>query len=322
MGRHLKDNMRTSSLLALAVFSISVSSTAFAQSGGAGYALRFYGNGVNDIDRVKIQIDDPTNANPGPPADMGANDFTVEFWMKAQAGDNPAPAISCGGNNNWIYGNIIFDRDRYNQDRAFGLSITGGKFVFGVSGNGTGEYTICGVSNVLNGQWHHIAVQRRRSDGWMWLYVDGVLEAQVNGPDGDISYPDNGTPGNFCGGPCTWSDPYIIIGAEKHDAGSSYPSFSGWVDEVRISNLLRYSSNFQRPSTPFGPDSSAVALYHFNEGSGDVVNDTSGASGGPSPGVRRFGGSPAGPVWVVSDAPLSGSSLTLPAAPTNLTVSP
>ena len=39
-----------------------------------GYALQFYGNGVSDIDRVKVRIDPPT------PADV-SGDFTIEFWM-------------------------------------------------------------------------------------------------------------------------------------------------------------------------------------------------------------------------------------------------
>jgi len=284
------------------------SSTVFGQVSGAGYALRFYGNGVNDIDRVKIQIDDPANGNPGPPADVGATDFTIEFWMRAQESENPAPAIRCGANVNWIYGNIVFDRDRYNQDRKFGLSIAGGRFVFGVSGDGTGDLTICGKTNVLDMEWHHVAVQRRRSDGWMWLYVDGILDAQGDGPDGDIDYPDNGIPGNFCNGPCTNSDLFLVIGAEKHDAGPLFLSFSGWIDEIRLSNVLRYSDNSERPSAPFTSDVNTVALYHFDEGSGDIINDTSAALGGPSNGVRRFGGNPPGPVWVVSDAPLNGIS--------------
>ena len=77
-------------------------------------SLRFHGNGVNDIDRVKIRADDPANSLPGPPADVGATDFTLEFWMKANAYDNTAGAVSCGFNIDWIYGNIVFDRDRYN----------------------------------------------------------------------------------------------------------------------------------------------------------------------------------------------------------------
>jgi len=292
-----------------------------AQTGGAGSALRFFGNGVNDIDRVKIQIDDPANSNPGPPADIGATDFTLEFWMKGRAADNNAGSVACGaGSISWILGNIVIDRDRFSQDRKFGLSVAGGVFVFGVSGNGTGDHTICGTAGVLDEQWHHVAVQRRRSDGWMWLYVDGTLQSQADGPDGDISYPDNGVPGNFCGGPCTNSDPFLVIGAEKHDANpGSFPSFNGWVDELRLSTVLRYPGNFARPTAPFAPDAATAALYHFNEGSGDVVGDSSGAAGGPSTGARRFGGSPAGPVWVLSDAPL-GNAPTAPRPPTNLRV--
>ncbi len=281
---------------------------ALGQSGDAGYALRFFGNGADDIDRVKIPIGDVTTGLPGPPADIGATDFTIEFWMKAQASENGAPAVQCGRNINWIYGNTVFDRDRYDQDRKFGVSIAGNNIVFGISGAGTGDQTICGRTNIVDSQWHHIAAQRRRSDGWMWLYVDGKLDVDADGPDGDISYPDDGVPGNFCGGPCTNSDPYLVIGAEKHDAGPHFPSFSGWIDEVRLSNALRYSTTFTRPTAPFRVDPDTVALYHFDEGIGDLATDTSGASGGPSHGARRFGGTPAGPIWVLSDAPLSGTT--------------
>src|SRR5262245_12464898 len=114
----------------------------------AAASLRFYGNGSGDIDRVKIPIDDPANSNPGPPADVGATDFTIEFWMKAAAADNPTPAVSCGANQNWQNGNVIVDRDRQGQDRKFGVSVAAGKVVFGVSGDGTGDRTVCGSLNV------------------------------------------------------------------------------------------------------------------------------------------------------------------------------
>lgn len=222
----------------------------------SGYSLRFYGNGVNDIDRVKIQIDDPANNNPGPPADVGATDFTLEFWMKASAAENNAAPIVCGNNLDWIYGNTLFDRDRFSQDRKFGLAIAGGVFVLGVTGEGPVDYTICGTTNVLDQTWYHVAVQRRRSDGWLWLYIDGQLEVEADGPDGDISYPDDGQPRNeptYCGGICV-NDPYLVIGAEKHDVDpSEYPSYSGWIDEVRLSTVLRYSANFTPSTQPFAP---------------------------------------------------------------------
>ena len=58
-------------------------------------SIRFFGNGANDIDRVKIRIDDPANNNPGPPADIGAGNFTIEFWIKGAAADN-TNTVRCG----------------------------------------------------------------------------------------------------------------------------------------------------------------------------------------------------------------------------------
>ncbi len=287
----------------------------------AGYSLRFFGNGsaAPGKDRVKIRIDDPSNSLSGPPADVGATDFTIEFWIKGFAAENTSAPQTCGANVNWIYGNIVFDRDRYNQDRKFGISIAGGKPIFGVSGDGTGDRTICATATVLDGSWHHVAVARRRSDGWMWLFVDGGLQAQADGPDGDVSYPDDGVPGNFCGGPCTDSDPFIVLGAEKHDAGLAYPSFSGWMDEVRISTTLRYTAPFAPPTAPFTADAATAALYHFDEGSGNVAHDSSGAPGGPSDGTLELGGSPAGPKWS-TDTPFgtAGKCNSRPTAPASV----
>jgi hypothetical protein len=269
-------------------------------SAPANYAMRFYANDFNDAGRVKIRIDDPANTLPGPPADIGATDFTIEFWMRGSLADNQKPVVSCGQNIVWIDGNILLDRDRYSQDRKFGLSIAGGRVVFGLSGNGTGDLTICGTTNVLDGQWHHVAVTRVRSNGALALFVDGAREAFADtGPGGDVSYPDDGIPGNQCGGPCTRSDPYIVIGAEKHDVGPGYPGFNGDVDELRLSNSVRYAATFTPPSRRFSPDAATAALYHFDEGAGSALVDALGTSSGQV----LVGGSPAGPIWLLSTAP-------------------
>ncbi len=282
-------------------------------------SLRFFGGGVfaPDADRVKIRIDDPAlPADPGPPVDVGASDFTIEFWMRAAAADNDAAAIACGDNYDWIYGNIALDRDRYGQPRAYGFSIAGARMVFGVIGPSGSARTLCSSSDVLDGAWHHIALERRRSDGFLWLYVDGALEDSADGPDGDVSYPDDGVPGNFCGGPCTNSDPFIVLGAEKHDAGAQYPSYAGLLDELRFSSVRRYGGvSFTSPSLPFVPDASSVGLYHFDEGpvgpcSGGVL-DASLASGGPSHGECRLGGSPPGPRYE-SSTPFGNAVPALP----------
>jgi hypothetical protein len=267
-----------------------------------GYSLRYYGMHGDDENRVKIAIDDPSNSDPGPPADIGAEDFTIEWWMKALPSENSAGTFECGTNQNWRYGNILVDRDRRNQDRKYGISLAEGRLVFGVSGDQTGDLVLCANTDVTDTEWHHVAVQRRRYDGWMWIFVDGILEAEADGPDGDISYPDNSVPGDFCGPsgdqPCIDSDPFLVIGAEKHNIDHTiYPSFSGWIDEMRFSNSLRYTTDFSPPANPFSPDSNTVALYHFDEGVGNKIYDSSGYFGGPSDGVRIYGGEINGPEW-------------------------
>ncbi len=275
------------------------------------YSLRFYGNGYGDLDRVKIALDAPAR-----PVDVGATDFTLEWWMKANAADNRSPACAPGADT-WTGGNILFDRNIQGPGDYgdFGVSLAGGVIAFGVH-NGTSALTLCGTRNVADGRWHHVAVTRRASDGLLSIYVDGVLDAQVDGPDGDISYRD--------GRATTYpNDPFLVIGAEKFDLNRTlYPAFSGWIDEVRLSRTLRYTANFTVPTAFFLTDANTVALFHFNEGTGDMVKDVSGHPGGPSNATRRFGGSPtAGPVWS-TDSPFAATPTPTVTPTVTLTVTP
>lgn len=284
-------------------------------------SLRFHGFGDQSVDRVMIAVDDPLDPGdePGPPVDVGASDFTIEFWIRGLLSENPSTAVPCGTGDGWIYGNMVFDRDRAEPGgRDWGVSLSEGRVAFGVTNRAFQSNTLCGFTNVLDGDWHHVAVQRRESDGILWIWVDGSLDGTDWGPVGDVSYPGDEAPGgtNCGGGPCLASDPYLVIGAEKHDAGSGFPSFSGWIDEVRVSNVARYLQPFLRPTTPFTPDASTAALYHFDEGAGDTLADASGAPGGPSPGVRHFGGTPvAGPEWSAQTPFGSGVDASVPALP-------
>jgi hypothetical protein len=261
-------------------------------------SLRFFGTGTGDIDRVKIPIDAPHR-----PIDL-SDDMTLEFWMKANLADNGGlvDCSSTSGGDRWITGNTIFDRDVYGAGDFgdYGISLSAGRIVFGVDA-GAGSITLCGTSNAANGLWRHIAVTRRRSTGEMQIFVDGVREAIGSGGTGNMSYRD-GRSTSF-----PLSDPYLVIGAEKHDAGPAYPSYNGFIDEVRISNIIRYTSNFTRPSSPFSADANTVGLYRFNEGTGTVIGDSSGFAGGPSNGIRSVGGPSSGPQWS-TDTPFTPTS--------------
>jgi hypothetical protein len=283
-------------LLRLIAAAIVIGATVLPPSGhAAGSSLRFFGNGANEIDRVTIRLDAPHR-----PVDVGAGDFTVEWWMKASLAENPSNAACNGGADDWITGNIILDRDVYGagDNGDWGISLGGGRLIFGVSVGNSGA-TACGSTVVADGEWHHIAATRSAGAQAprVRLWVDGQLDAEADGPVGDASYR-NGRTSVYT------YDPFLVIGAEKHDAGAAYPSYSGWIDELRISTVVRYTAAFAPPSGPFSDDANTAALYHLDEGAGDSTGDSAIASGGPSNGQRRFGGSPQGPVWS-TDTPFS-----------------
>jgi hypothetical protein len=255
------------------------------------YCLRFWGNGTNDVDRVKIPIDSPESA-----ADVGYS-FTIEFQMKASLNDNPlGSSAQTGNNDDWTLGHVIIDRDIFgNGDYGdYGISLAGGKIAFGIN-NGYLSYTLIGSQLVADDSWHHVAVTRNHTNGEMKIYVDGILDASaMSGVIGDISYRN--------GRVTSWAnDPFIVLGAEKHDYDNSlYPSYNGFLDELRISNNVRYNSNYS-PMLYLSDDVNTMLLYHFDEGVGTILQDAALISGSNTQGTIFLGGNPYGPLWILRD---------------------
>lgn len=246
-------------------------------------SLRFFGTGSGGIDRVEIAVD------PQVPADVGAGDFTIDFWVRTSSLNFTWAATCSTGASGWRSGNVTIDRDRMsNSDYGdFGIAITRGGVAFGISKGATGA-GLCGTANVIDGTWHHVAVTRVASSGAMALYIDGNPDGTATGPTGDISYHDGVT-----GAP---KDPFLVLGAEKHDSGAANPSFNGWMDELRLSTTVRYTAMFTPETAQYAaPDADTAALYHFDEGDGATLGDARGMS----PGSIKVGSTPTGtvPVW-------------------------
>lgn len=237
------------------------------------------------------------------PSDIGAGNFCIEFMVRGTTANNDST-----GAEQWINGNIIVDRDRFNAGRKFGISFTDGAAMFGVGGDL--NETIVGSTNVLDDAWHHLAFLRQESDGRTWIMVDGVQDATGIQETGDQSYPD--------GVRSAFDDPnnrdhFLVLGAEKHDAGASYPSFNGYMAELRLSDTLRYNpAGFTPPAAPFTADANTVGLWHLDEGSGTTVTDSATVSGQRAHGTLNIGGPSNGPTWE-TDSPfaVSGGVLTL-----------
>lgn len=268
-------------LTTLALFWLSIQSL---QAQSSGYSLRFYGTGRGDIDRVKFAL-------TGPPRPIDVQfDFTLDLWVKLDENKNSSGECKAGGDN-WINGNVLIDRDIFDQGDFgdYGVSIYGQRVAFGVN-NGSSGNTICGSRALNDGQWHHIALTREEASGQLQIFVDGMLDAQGSGPRGNISYNDDRIADYV-------NEPFLVLGAEKHDYDpSNFPSFHGWVDELRISSVVRYRSDFARPTQAWVADEATMGLFHFDEGNGTWLGDSSWYQQSQS-GTMFVGGPSRGPSW-------------------------
>ena len=75
--------------------------------------------------------------------------------------------------------------------------------------------------------------------------------------------------------PALPSSPGFVTKIASSSSGTSRAMFHGIIDEVRISNVARYTEDFT-PERRFEPDEHTLALYHFDEGEGETLVDSSG----------------------------------------------
>jgi hypothetical protein len=95
------------------------------------------------------------------------------------------------------------------------------------------------------------------------------------------------------------SQPGLSIGGNALPKRSTNGGPPGIIDEIRVSKSIRYDKEFT-PATRFEPDADTLALYHFDEGEGDVLKDSSG---------NGHHGKIVGATWVKSDAvPVSAAN--------------
>ena len=143
----------------------------------------------------------------------------------------------------WIYANVISQATIVGNG-YLGLWISNSGYV---SAYGTAAI---GVTAVPTGTWTHVAMSY---DGaHVYVFVNGALNATAAAASTN-----------------SMNGPYAI-----GDNGAYF--FDGFIDEVRISNICRWTTSFTAPSSPYASDSHTVMLYHLDEGSGTTVIDSSG----------------------------------------------
>jgi hypothetical protein len=174
-------------------------------------------------------------------------DFTIEAWIYPTSNLSflqSESIVSLGNSTNDFMTLALFSA---NNSPVFSLDV-----------NGTEDDIITGTKVTIN-TWHQIAVVS--SGGTATLYLDGHSIGSTTLSN---------TPSALGGGSGTTDD---WLGKSEF---ASDPTFSGYMDEFRISDDARYTTNYTPPSSPFTPDANTNVLYHFDDGSGQTITDASG----------------------------------------------
>jgi hypothetical protein len=171
--------------------------------------------------------------------------FTIEFWIRTTS----------------TKGGIVLDKrgtvDPGDADWWISYVAPGGQgrlqFHFGATNS---VDSIVGMSGAVinDGVWRHVALVWSSSNQLTW-WVDGD-EA------GSVAVSNNLPMGNALA---------LTMGCDS----ASQQSFSGDLDEVRVSTFARYKTPFSPPSRHIR-DIMTRALWHLDEGPGDIVADATG----------------------------------------------
>ncbi|MFA5828541.1 MAG: LamG-like jellyroll fold domain-containing protein [Candidatus Shapirobacteria bacterium] len=133
--------------------------------------------------------------------------------------------------------------------------------------NGCKDYS-ASSANITHNLWYHIAIVRNGAD--IKYYLNGNNYATGTG---------------LCTTPTIWSG--FNIGSNN---------YNGIVDEVRVSSVARYTTDFTPQTTPFVRDEFTKLLLHFDENgddprnSGKAIDDSGNANHGTITGAKYVGG--------------------------------
>ncbi|RMF94773.1 MAG: LamG domain-containing protein [Candidatus Schekmanbacteria bacterium] len=192
-------------------------------------------------------VSDKTDLNLGA---SGSDSITIECWIRFDSNFTGAGDIVYRGNNYFLSFGTITD-----NSTAFYP-------VFSIWRGGTNAYFVFdSYWKIFNiGTWYHIAIEfypTTGTEGVAKYYIDGNLYATITEPSAGTGNIDTSTNQLYIG---------------NNDSGIA--KFPGYIDELRISNTARYSSNFTPIDRLSDTDSNTMVLYHFNDFQDSSLTDS------------------------------------------------
>ena len=190
---------------------------------------------------VASQATDYCNQASASQTTFGTGDFTIECWFRTTAKTNEFPTMisNCpsasplftSGANVWE----LMDRhNSYPTKLAFWTTA----YFF----SGGNDAILVSATSISNGVWNHVAITRNGNLWTMWL--NGASEATRT----SSTTLDGGTA--------------RALGIGKGDSAKQ-TNYDGYIDEVRLSNICRYTTAFTpNANGPFINDPNTVLLFH------------------------------------------------------------
>jgi outer membrane biosynthesis protein TonB len=173
------------------------------------------------------------------------------------------------------------------DDAGWSLELDGGRATIWLRTN-VGWQTVQNTTQLLAGQWYHVAA----------TYGGGQARVFVNG----IGSAAGGVGTTLTQGP-----------ALRFANLTGYPRFGGALDDIRLSNVVRYTANFTPPNALPAADANTIDQWPINEGSGQTIFDAAAPANNGTLGTTA-GVDSADPAWITSGRPGGGGP---PPTPTN-----
>lgn len=165
---------------------------------------------------------------------FGTGNFTLEFWFNPTSVAFAATMLGFRpASGNGAYPCIYMN--------------TNGVLTYYVF---TADRITSPVNAIVANTWQSIAVVRTGTQTKMYL----------NGNQVGVTYTDTT---NYLAGSCT-------IGANDYTANGSY-QIRGYMDELRISNVARYTANYTPATQPFVDDANTLLLCHFDGANNSIA---------------------------------------------------
>jgi fibronectin type 3 domain-containing protein len=242
----------------------------------------------------------------GSASGLGVTNFTLETWFYWTGGGITMTTSSSQGLPS-VYPLISKGRgeaDGSNVDMNYFLGIDSTTHALAVDFEdmATGmNYPFVGSIPVSTDTWHHAAVTYDSVTAVYTLYLDGVVAGTSDLGNNIIPRWD--------------SVQHAGIASAMTSAGTPAGYFQGYIDEVRIWNVVRTQPQIRATiNQELTSASGLVARWGLNEGTGTSIS----SSIGSFPGTLTNG-----PTWITPGAPFNLSfDTTPPGAPTGLTATP